>query len=328
MNCKTRGLIGLVLLAGAVIACGAAGDGGQSGTGISAIRGNVIAAAGTNLPVDEIRVSLTGTQIETFTDAEGRFELEGEASGPGELRFERERDQLFARTDVVIPAGGVLELAEVVIDPDSDEARPTLRRVEFEGFVEALDCAGGAIRVTAKEDEAGTIFTVEVASATIRQDDRSLTCGDLQVGDRVEVDAETPDGETLINAEIVLEDREDNPGDDMQEGSVDDPRDDGELEGDDESHDGEDLNGDDGSEDQEDPETDDEPEVEEDSDQGNDDGSEDQGDSEPDDEPEVGEDSDQGHGDGSDVERAGDAEDHPAHDSEDESVTRPGGGRA
>lgn len=200
----------VLAVAGWVMACGGAGiDGGQSGTGISAVRGNVVAAPGTTLDVAGIRVSLADADATTRTDANGRFELRVQSSGAGELLFERESDGLFARTDVVVPAGGVLELSDIVIDPDSGQAEPTVRRVEFEGFVTALDCAGGAIFVAPKEDEAGTAFTIEVASATIRHDNQVLACGDLRVGDRVQVVGRTSDGYTLVDAEVVLEDRED-----------------------------------------------------------------------------------------------------------------------
>jgi hypothetical protein len=221
-----------LLAAASAVGCGGAViDGGQSGTGISAIRGNVVAAAGAQLELADIRVSLAATNLATHTDAGGRFELQGQASGPAELRFERERDRLFARTDVVVPAGGVLELSEIVLDPDSDEARPTMRRVEFDGFVQSLDCAGGAIVVTAGEDEAETVFTVDVESATIRSDDAPLACTDLRVGDHVEVDAVTADGSTLVDAVIVLEDREDEHGGESHDESDD--------AGDDEGHDAE-----------------------------------------------------------------------------------------
>ena len=220
-----------LLVACAATSCGSIGaDGGQSGTGISAVRGNVVAAAGTNLDVAGIRVILTEPGLETDTDTAGHFELQGKASGPSELRFERARDGLSASTEVVVPAGGVLELADIALDPESAQAHPSLRRVEFEGAVEALDCAGGTIQVTAKEDEAGTVFTVETASATIRHNDTVLQCSDLRVGDLVEIDAETPDGVTLVNADVVLEDRQDqpedqNPGDDgdTQKGGMDEP---------------------------------------------------------------------------------------------------------
>jgi hypothetical protein len=210
-------LIALLAAAWAAGCGGTISDGGQSGTGISTIRGNVVAAMGTQLELADIRVSVTDTTLTTHTDAGGRFELRGSTSGAAELRFERARDGLFARTDVVIPAGGVLELSEVELDPDDDEARPRMRRVEFEGFVASLDCAGGTIVMVAKEDEAGSEFTVDVASATIRADDMRVTCGDVRVGDRVQVEAETPDGSTLINATVVLEDREDERDDSAAE---------------------------------------------------------------------------------------------------------------
>jgi hypothetical protein len=241
----------MLLAACSVTACGSvASDGGQSGTGISAIRGNVVAVTGGAPEVDNIRVSLTGTDLATRTDTAGRFELRGEARGPGELLFERERDGLFARTDVVIPAGGVLELEQIVLDVPSGEARPSRRRVEFEGFVEALDCASGSFRVTPKEEEDGTVFVVDAMSATIRDDDRLLTCSDLRVGDRLQVRGESSDGSTLVNAQIKLEDREDSPGNNRDDDEDDDAADNHEGDDGSEEHESDDP-GDDQSEDHE-----------------------------------------------------------------------------
>ena len=89
-------------------------------------------APGVQLELSGIRVSLSTSDQSTRTDAGGRFELQAQTSGPAELRFERESDRLSARTAVVIPAGGVLELSAVELDPDSDEANPGMQRVEFE----------------------------------------------------------------------------------------------------------------------------------------------------------------------------------------------------
>ncbi len=200
------------LWAAAVIAYGcAASDGGQSGTGISALRGDVIAVTGTTLGVADIRVSLPAAGLTTRTDANGQFELQSKTSGTTELRFERERDGLLASTEVVIPAGGVLQLNQIVLDSDNGEVRPGRQEVEFEGAVKTLDCAGGTIVITAKEDQEGTVFTVEVASATIHRGTMPLTCSDLRVGDFVEVLAQATGGSTLINADIDLEDNDDGP---------------------------------------------------------------------------------------------------------------------
>ena len=272
MKLRTVTAIGAILAVWFLAACGGGGgviDGGQSGTGLSTIRGNVVAAPGQTLDRADIRVSLSATDLETVTDQTGRFELSGEVSGPGELHFERERDALLASTDVFVPAGGLLELAEIVLDPESGEARPALRRVEFEGFIESLNCAAGEIFVIPKEDEDGDIFIVETASATIRHDNQPLGCDDLLVGDRVQIDAETTDGVTLVNADVRLEDREDSEDD----GSEDD---DSEHESeDDDSEDGEeDDSEDDGSEDEEDDSADDS--EDDDSEDGEEDDSEDE----------------------------------------------------
>jgi hypothetical protein len=197
----------------AIVGGCAAGDGGQSGTGISALRGNVVAVNGSTLGVAGIRVSLPATGLTTRTDADGVFELRGATSGQVELRFERQTDGLFASTEVVIPAGGLLELRQIVLDSGNGEVRPERQEVQFEGAVKTLDCTGGTIVIVAREDEAGTVFTVEVASAIIHRGTTPLTCSDLRVGDSVEVIAEATDGSTLINADLSLEDGEEEPGD-------------------------------------------------------------------------------------------------------------------
>jgi len=278
---RRRTIFACMLLAvGSVTACGSvASDGGQSGTGISAIRGNVVAVTGGAPEIDNIRVSLTGTDLATRTDGGGRFELRGEARGPGELLFERERDGLLARTDVVIPAGGVLELEQIVLDLPSGEARPKRRRVEFEGFVEALDCAHGSIRVIPKEEEDGTVFVVDAMSATIRADDQLLACSDLRVGDRLQVRGESSDGSTLVNAQIKLEDREDPPGNNRDDDEEDDAADDHEGDNGSEEHESDDP-GDDQSEDHESDDPADDPEGDqpsggEDDDPGEDDSNDD-----------------------------------------------------
>jgi hypothetical protein len=312
MKLRTVTAIGAILAVWFLAACGGGGgviDGGQSGTGLSTIRGNVVAAPGQTLDPADIRVSLSATDLETVTDQTGRFELSGEVSGPGELHFERERDALLASTDVFVPAGGLLELAEIVLDPESGEARPALRRVEFEGFIESLNCAAGEIFVIPKEDEDGDIFIVETASATIRHDNQPLGCDDLLVGDRVQIDAETTDGVTLVNADVRLEDREDSEDD-----GADDEKDDSEHDSeDDDSEDGEEDNG---SGDEEDDSVDDSEGDDSEDDEENDsenDGSENEKD---DSEDDSGDDHSE---DGEEDDSRDDGSEDEEHDSEDDS---------
>ena len=93
--------------------------------------------------------------------------------------------------------------------------------------MQRLDCAGGTILVVAQEDEVGAQFSIAVASATIRQGDVPLTCADLRLGDQVEVKAETADGFILVNAEVVLEDREGEMDDGSTVPPISDPVSDG-----------------------------------------------------------------------------------------------------
>jgi hypothetical protein len=205
---RTIAFASFVLAASCALGCGGVSlNGGQSGTGIAAIRGTVVTVTGAAPDVTNIQVSVAATNLTTHTDASGRFELRGKLSGPAELLFARQRDGLSASASIVIPAGGVLDLEEIVLDAESGEAHPGRQVVEFDGAVTALDCSGGAIRVEPTGDDfTATVFTIDAASATIRRGGVGLTCNDLQVGDRAQIRGETADGATLVNAIVVLED--------------------------------------------------------------------------------------------------------------------------
>ncbi len=212
-------LMGLCLFLG----CGGGGlvrGGGQSGTGLTSIRGNIVDITSSTADVSGIRVSIADSDIEDFTNSTGEFELGGEFAGEAQLRFER--DTLLGETTVIVPSGGVLELRDVVIDTEDGEVTPTSQHIELEGFVDALDCTHDTLVVLDTDDRAGTMFTIALQSALILRGETPLACTDLRVGDRVEVDAATADGRILEDATIRVEDREDEedpkpnatPGDD------------------------------------------------------------------------------------------------------------------
>ena len=215
------GLLGTFLWT--LSACGGGAplfDGGRSGTGaVAFVQGNVTLADGSS-DVVGIGVAIKETEIGDLTNEQGEFEFESSISGSVQLRFERERDGLLAETDVVIPNGEVLRLQEVVLDGETGQATPTMQEVEFDGLVESTDCEQGLIFVSSQEDQAGIIFTVEVDSVSIEVDGRPLDCADLVIGDRIEIEAETADGVTLINARIELEDREDSEEEDDPDSEV------------------------------------------------------------------------------------------------------------
>jgi hypothetical protein len=214
-----------IVLSSLLAACGGGGfglDGGQSGTGIASIVGNVVAPTGTAL--SDISVRVDGTSLATNTDAGGNFALAGELSGDVELVFERGSDMLFASLGVAVPKGGVVSLADVFLDAQTGKANPALREVEFEGLVDTIDCAAGTLLVTSGADPEGIRFAVDLASASIRDEqERPISCQDLQVGDRVEVESEVEDDGVLVRTAITRkggegEDDKATPGEDDQPG--------------------------------------------------------------------------------------------------------------
>ncbi len=222
--------IASIVLCGLLSACGGgagsfSADGGQSGTGIfSSVTGNVSSVQGSQ-DLSGIRVSIVGTDSEAETDEFGAFELETDANGPVLLRFRRDADGLSPDADVVVPAGGTLRLLHVVLSRDSGTVEFSGQEVEFYGFVDSLRCEEGLIFVA---PEAGSIDLVEIETrdATIQRNDLEIGCGDLVVGERVEVEAELAEGTNLFGIRITVDDDgEDDDGED-DDGEDDDGEDD------------------------------------------------------------------------------------------------------
>jgi hypothetical protein len=169
-----------------------ASDGGQRGTGITAAEGNVAAVqSSTSTAVGGIDVAVEGTEAQTTTDASGAFSLQGTFAGYAVLRFTRAADGLDARLHVDAPAGGRIDARDVTLDAASGDARATAVGVVFTGRVDVLDCPDDTITLSSVERAADDLHTYDVALASSSlhdADGKALTCADLRVGDRLDVD--------------------------------------------------------------------------------------------------------------------------------------------
>ncbi|GIW40087.1 MAG: hypothetical protein KatS3mg076_0664 [Candidatus Binatia bacterium] len=190
------------LLGCAVLFAGCGDDGGVGGTGLSpaVVRGNVAAevepneAAREAEPLSGILVRVEGREeIRDVTDRAGRFRLEGEFPQPTAVLEFREPNGFLSRLEVVVPAGGEVELTNVrlrVPDPLAGmKAEPESVLVDFEGFVEDTEpCEDG--HATILVGHPAVDFPVEVTPETILTDERTgmpLGCEALSTGLNVRV---------------------------------------------------------------------------------------------------------------------------------------------
>jgi hypothetical protein len=183
-----------------------ASDGGQRGTGISVAAGNVATVgATTSSALAGIEVSIEGTELHTMTNARGEFVLRGKFAGDTALRFERARDAVSARLPVSAPAGGRLDIHDVVLDA-SGTAEAELVEVAFEGSVESLACAAARVTLASVQRAADDLETYDVALTGSRLVDAAgnpLTCADLQIDDRLDVRGVFIDDGTIGDADLV-----------------------------------------------------------------------------------------------------------------------------
>jgi len=191
-----------------VILASCASDGGQRGTGITVAEGNVVSvqASAPVADVGGIDVSVEGTELRTTTDADGNFTLRGDFAGDTALRFERTPDVAGIRLAVSAPAGGRLGLRDVVLDASAGSATAGTVEVEFEGNVDTLACDDARITLTSVHHAADDLetYVVDLTSSTLH--DRGglpLTCTDLDVGDRLDVDGVFVSDGTIANADLT-----------------------------------------------------------------------------------------------------------------------------
>jgi len=185
-----RSLLALLLLAAAT-ACGGSGgaaiDGGPIGTGITtSIVGNVV-DVGAEPPTSPITVTIDEVPgLESTSDADGNFALEGDFAGALTLRFATAAFTVAQALDV--PSGSLLVLADVELSPGGVEVQAG-RQVGFVGRVRSVDCAGGSLAVADRREPAN-LFTVVLLpeSRFVRRDGTAATCGDVRDGDQIGVD--------------------------------------------------------------------------------------------------------------------------------------------
>jgi hypothetical protein len=176
---------------------------------------------------DTLVVTVTGTNLSTAVDGNGRFALNGVPGGTIRLQF-KGRGVDGTITIASVASGDRIDLTVTVnggtirLDGERREGRGDGTRTDIEGAVSAIDTAARTIRVRDR--------LIEVpASAVIRRGGTPLTFADLRVGDRVDVRASV-DGARVIASEVHVK-RDEDDGDDEDEDDDDDEDEDDELEG-------------------------------------------------------------------------------------------------
>jgi hypothetical protein len=124
--------------------------------------------------------------VETTTDTEGNFELDGDFSGPVTLRFRTPTFEVVQ--PLAIPTGAVVVLADVELRPDGVELQAG-RQLGFVGRVQSADCAGGTL-IVADRRRAGEPFVVALLPETAFQDRSGapIACETIEPGAEVGID--------------------------------------------------------------------------------------------------------------------------------------------
>lgn len=212
---RARSLFGAFLSFCLIIACGGAGglggglgiDGGRSGTGlVASVQGNVLSTAMQNAALPGVRVVVQGTDLASVTDQAGMFLIQGEIEGEQTLVFEDDDSPASASTTVFVPTGGRVDLNDVDVDFENEEVTEGDSVIEFEGTIEAIDCAAGTITVSTRFNRDLVTFEVPL-DETVLEDMEGVPvdCSLLGPETEVEIYATLDPAGTVLEMTVVLE---------------------------------------------------------------------------------------------------------------------------
>ena len=186
---------------------GCSSEGGVVGSGISSLQGNVIEVqlavedddaaadgegAGASVgDLDTVLVSIDDTDLETLTDVDGFFSLDGDFSGAVTVRFKNPDDgELFGTFPLDIAPGATVFLRDVEIRLDLDLDEPVIvnepLHMNLAGTLSEIDCANGVLLVSG-DPPGNSQFTLLVSADTelVDTEDVPLDCSDLTLGENV-----------------------------------------------------------------------------------------------------------------------------------------------
>jgi hypothetical protein len=211
------------LLAGiALAACGGiSSEGGVTGTGISAISGNIAAvmeqgAAPRQLTLPfPIRVAIAEfPAVDSTTDAEGTFQLAGDFSGAIALQFFNAEDGAeIGRLALEVPAGSQTVLENIEIStgsPPPQRVRPqAVRQFDVFGHADMIECAadGSGTLLLTDDGRSPRQFMIALSADTeiVRRNGAVLTCADIGPGAALNVEGVLRRvDQTLIALRVVV----------------------------------------------------------------------------------------------------------------------------
>jgi Domain of unknown function (DUF5666) len=145
-------------------------------------------------------VSVTGSNLSSAVDDNGRFQLQGVPAGHVELHFAGRGADARLVLDNVAEHEAIQIVVRVngaVAEVEDNHRQTPDNHVEIEGIVAEVNASAGTLRVR------DTVVSVP-AGTTIRHSTTTFRLADVRVGDRVEIHG-TMNGGTIVAADIEIE---------------------------------------------------------------------------------------------------------------------------
>jgi hypothetical protein len=209
-----------LLAAGLSVATLACGGGSSSMTGPDAPVAAIPQAAGATIAgtvqsgaaaspeigassVSDLRVSVTGTALQTTTDGSGRFTLSGVPSGRVELRFEG--GGIDARLELEgLQSGQTLNVTVRVSGSSASRVDDTGSEVELRATVDSVGSSSLVV--------GGRTVRVDASTRLLGRNNEAIALSAFRSGDLVEVEGIPQSDGSLLAAKVKLEDAADDDG--------------------------------------------------------------------------------------------------------------------
>lgn len=185
------------------------GGGGGGGSDIETVQGTIVET----IPDQGIEGILVEITLNGFlegsdtTGSSGIFDIEGRFAGSPKIEFFDEESVLLGAVFITVFPTAKVELGDIRLENGTVIFEDGNAEVTFDSKVTVNNCTGnsGSLEVKAENDQEEIDVIVQISDSTdLEKDGDDITCDDIFVGNKVEIEGELLSGNSVDASRVEV----------------------------------------------------------------------------------------------------------------------------